>query len=373
MNAGWDKLESQPAAAPAAPVAGAVTAPTAATAPVQQPVAAPAAPVAQPAAPTAEAKPEWVNNLAQQIGVNPDQWKPEDLMGTIKQTIQRAQQLEKEVAALRQQPAPQVQQPQFQQPAAPPAAPAPKKWFESAPEYDPTWESKIFKEVDDKGQTVLSVAPGEDPKIIEKLRAYNAHRADVVNRFTRDPQGTLDEIYGDRIDKKVRELTEGTLQQRDMQATARGIVDRNKAWMYDANPLTGQQALSEAGKTYMTYIQQSDSLGMPPDVQDAWCRKMAYADMKLAEEQKRTAPAAAPAPAPAVPAAPPQVAPQPQGLGAQYSQGWAPTSLAQPAAPPPPSNGFTQLAAPQAGIVAGVPVGSVKQGLEQAFLAAGIG
>ncbi len=134
---------------------------------------------------------------------------------------------------------------------------ASQQWFK-APEYDPTWLSKVYR--DPQSGEIRSL-PGSDPSIPQKLAAWNEHQRGFIDKFAQDPMKAIQPGLEQLIDQRAQQLIQQQLGGYREQVQAREILGQHASWIYEQNAQGGKQ-LSAQGQNYARYVQQAQQQGI---------------------------------------------------------------------------------------------------------------
>lgn len=164
-------------------------------------------------------------------------------------------------------------------------------WGWKAPEWDPTWTQKIYK--NEAGQ--LQVVHGQDPSIINKYLAWTEHQRSVMDRMAQDPLAVIKPGLEQMIDQRAQQLIEQRMQAQQEQFSARDFVKQHSSWLhqrdangqvqYQINPQTGRpvEVLSPTGQRFGQYVQQAEQLGLNTQGQVQYAMGMTQRDVMYAQ------------------------------------------------------------------------------------------
>ncbi len=139
-------------------------------------------------------------------------------------------------------------------------------WWK-APEYDPSWASKLTR---DPATGEIRATPGSDPALVQKYLAWVEHQRGFLDRFSQDPIKAI----APGVEEIARQVATQMIQQHlggyQQQTQASAIIQQNADWLHQRDqqgqvqrdPRTGQPALSEYGRRYAAYVQQAEQLGI---------------------------------------------------------------------------------------------------------------
>lgn len=141
-----------------------------------------------------------------------------------------------------------------------------QSWWK-APEYDPSWLSKVYR---DPQTGELRSLPGHDPLIVQKLMAWTDHQRGFLDRFAQDPMKAIQPGIEQLIDQRAQQLIQQHLGGYQERSQARQIVSQHGSWIYERgndgqplrDPATNQPVLNEWGKRYAHYVAQAESMGV---------------------------------------------------------------------------------------------------------------
>lgn len=208
----------------------------------------------------------------------------------------------------------------------------PASWW-NAPEYDPNWRNAVYQ---DPQSGEWRVRPGHPPDTIQKLTSALQHQQQFLDKFAFDPVGSI----RPGLEEVVREVagqmfSQGLGRERE-QGAAQAFVSQNASWLYQKDPLTGQQQLSDMGRSFYRHVEEAERLGLSGyEAQLRYALKSTQLDYAAAELSRlKGGPAAAPNGA----AAPANGQLKQQFLDRASQNGAAAPAARQPsqAEPPPP-------------------------------------
>lgn len=138
-------------------------------------------------------------------------------------------------------------------------------WWK-APEFDPSWQQKIYR--DQQGN--LQVLPGADPSIIQKYNAWVDHQQRFLNDFSRDPINSIKPGIEQIVQQAAGSLFQNYIAQIQEQAVAANFIQQNSEWLHerDANgnvlmdQRSGRPALSGLGRQFANYVREAESFGL---------------------------------------------------------------------------------------------------------------
>ena len=141
-----------------------------------------------------------------------------------------------------------------------------QQWWK-APEYDPSWASKLTR---DPNTGELRALPGADPSLVQKYLAWTEHQRGFLERFSQDPMKAIQPGIEQLIDQRAQQLIQQHLGGYREQTQAAQLIEQNSQWLHarDAqgqvvfNPQTGKPALSELGQYYAGQVQRAQQMGL---------------------------------------------------------------------------------------------------------------
>ena len=145
------------------------------------------------------------------------------------------------------------------------AAQQPTWW--KAPEYDPSWASKLTR---DPATGEVKALPGNDPTLVQKYLAWAEHQRGFLDKFAQNPI----EAIKPGIEQIARQMAQEIVQQHlggyQQQTQAQQVVEQNSAWIHERDaqgrlimdPRTGKPALSHWGQVYAGYVREAENLGI---------------------------------------------------------------------------------------------------------------
>jgi hypothetical protein len=251
-----------------------------------------------------------------------------------------------------------------QQQAQAAAAQKQAEWFK-APEYDARWESQLTR---DPATGEIRAVPGAPPDLVQKYAAWRDHQRSFLDKFSRDPIGSIRPGIEQVVDQLVQQRVQQHLGQYQERSAAQSFIQENSRWLHardaDGGVLrderTGAPQLSPLGQRFAAYVGEAQQLGLAgTPAQSKYAMAMVQRDYLAAQAQAgATPPPAAPA-APAAPADPnaaakaaflrqagagaggtPAVAPAPQNTNGQPPAATGPRALSQRLMAAMTSNGF---------------------------------
>lgn len=171
-------------------------------------------------------------------------------------------------------------------------------WFK-APEFDPSWTQKIYR--DQAGN--LQVVPGADPMLVSKYVAWTEHQRGWLDKISQDPIGAMRPGLEQLIDQRAQQLIEQRLGGFQEQNAARQFVQQNSSWLHARDqqgqvvidPRTQMPALSPAGQRFAAYVQEAEQLGLNTQGQTRYALGMVERDVAMARLQSQPQQAAQPA------------------------------------------------------------------------------
>lgn len=174
------------------------------------------------------------------------------------------------------------------------ASQAQASWWK-APEFDPSWRSKLVR---DPQTGEIKALPGNDPSIVQKFLAAEEHRQQFMDRFAFDPLGAVKPGVEEVARKIAMEIVQQHLGGYQERVAAQGIVQQNSAWLHARDAQgnvvidqgTGRPQLSEMGQRYAHYVGVGAQRGWSQDQQHEYAMTAVQRDYLL---QNRAAPTAA--------------------------------------------------------------------------------
>lgn len=139
-----------------------------------------------------------------------------------------------------------------------------ESWWK-APEYDPSWKEKIYRDA----QGNLQVLPGNDPFLLQKYNAWVNHQQKFLNDFSRDPIGAIKPGIEQMVAQQAQQIVQQQLAAMREQTAAQQFVQQNSDWLHEKqngqlviDPRTGQPALSSLGRQFAQYVFQAHDMGL---------------------------------------------------------------------------------------------------------------
>lgn len=234
-----------------------------------------------------------------------------------------------------------------------------QQWF-NAPEFDPAWQQKIYR--DQQGN--LQVMPGNDPMLIHKYLQWQEHQQKFLNNFSKDPIGSIKPGIEQIVQQIAGQMVQQQLARVQEQAQAQTFIERNSEWLHQrdaggnlaVDPRTGRPALSSLGRQFAQYVFEAESFGLrDTNSQQRYAMGLLQRDflMSQAAGGQQQGAAQVPAQAPG------------QGVKDAFLQRAAGQVPQQAAAPPGNTNGNYQAPA-------GITVRGLQEMMAKEFAAAGI-
>src|SRR5262245_8122562 len=161
-----------------------------------------------------------------------------------------------------------------------------QSWWK-APEFDPTWRTRIFR--DQEG--ALRVAPGQDPAILAKYQAWQDHQTDFLNSFSRDPIAAIRPGIEQLIEQRAGEIIARQMAYQQEQQVARAFIANNSSWLHQTDaqgnlvtdPRTGRPALSGLGRQLADYVREAEMMGLSSsDAQQRYAMTALQRDVAVA-------------------------------------------------------------------------------------------
>jgi hypothetical protein len=251
-----------PAASQAAPAGGAAVGGAAATAPGAHAHAPQPAPQPAPAAP-------GVRDILRGYGLDFGQAGEAEVIQHLAGVYRQAGEWQQLAQHGQQYLAHRDQFEQFlrqRQEAAEREQQARQQWWK-APEYDPTWASKLMR---DPTTGELKVIPGADPSVAQKYMAWVEHQRSFLDRLAQDPVGAI----RPGVEQVAREVAQQLIQQQlgglQERTAAGSFVQQNSDWLHqrdgEGNVLydqqTGRPALSPLGRRFAHYVVEAEQMGL---------------------------------------------------------------------------------------------------------------
>jgi len=216
--------------------------------------------------------------------------------------------------------------------AAQAAQAAQQSWW-TAPEYDPSWQQKLMR---DPQTGEIRALPGHDPSIVQKYLAWVDHQRGFLDRFARDPIGSIRPGIEQVVQAIVQQQVQQSLGQYQEQSLASQFLAQNADWLYERgangapvrDARTGRPALSSLGQQFARYVYEAEQMGlMDTASQQRYALGLLQRDYLLATAQQG-APAQQP-PAGGT-AAPPRFAQAAAAPAGPANGGYKPPSGASP-------------------------------------------
>lgn len=142
---------------------------------------------------------------------------------------------------------------------------AEQSWWK-APEYDPSWSQKLYK---DPASGELKAVPGADPDLPRKYMAWIDHQRQFMDRFAQDPIAAIRpgvEQLALQVAQQVVQQQLGGYQERQV---ADGFVQQNSPWLHERDPQgnlvpgpNGKPALSPLGQRFAAYVGEAEQMGL---------------------------------------------------------------------------------------------------------------
>ena len=211
------------------------------------------APPAEATKPAPTPAPTFEEQLKAQLGVT-GEIDPKTLLTAAVQGIAGYEQAQAQLQQM------QAQLQSLQQPKQE----APKSFWESRPEWNPEWGAQVVPD----GQGGYKPAPGADPQVAEKAKAYSRYAQQVMQKFVADPRGTILELAGPAVEEKAKQIAEAMLAEKESAAGIQGFVNENYAWMvekdgdqfrYDA---FGRPVFTAQGQQFFQLRKYLESVGV---------------------------------------------------------------------------------------------------------------
>ncbi len=188
---------------------------------------------------------------------------------------------------------------------------ASQEWWK-APEFDPTWLSKLYS---DPTTGEIKALPGADPRLADKYRQWTDHKARFLDQMAQDPVKAI----RPGIEQVARQVAQELIQQHlggyQAQQSAQSFVQQHSGWLHArdqqgqlvVNPQTGRPQLSEWGQRFAGYVQEAEQLGVADmQGQQKYAMQGVQRDYALFKLSQQGTPGAAgtgtsPTPAPSAP------------------------------------------------------------------------
>lgn len=131
------------------------------------------------------------------------------------------------------------------------------KWW-SPPEYDPSWERQIVRDMNGE----LRAAPGAPPDVVQRLLTYTNFRQQQAEKFLNNPFSYLEEPMRALIERESGRVAESMLRRHQEQLQARELVSPQASpWLYERGP-DGRPALGPWGQRYASYVEEAERRGL---------------------------------------------------------------------------------------------------------------
>lgn len=139
-------------------------------------------------------------------------------------------------------------------------------WWK-APDYDPSWLSKLTR---DPQTGELRALPGSDPSIVQKYLAWQDHQRGFLERFSKDPM----EAIKPGVEQIARQIAQDMVQQHlggyQQRSQANDFVAQNSSWLHArdqqgqllGDPRTGKPALSPLGQQFAGFVREAEQRGI---------------------------------------------------------------------------------------------------------------
>lgn len=132
-----------------------------------------------------------------------------------------------------------------------------QSWWQ-APPYDPSWESKLYR--DAAGN--LQVADGAPPDTKQKYLAWLDHYRRFTHDFAQDPIKAIRPGVEQVARQVAQEMLSQHMGQYDQRAQAQRLVEQNAEWIYDRDARTGARVVNDWGRLYGGYVAQAEKVGV---------------------------------------------------------------------------------------------------------------
>lgn len=167
-----------------------------------------------------------------------------------------------------------------------------KPWYSqwwNPPEFDPTWKTKITKDLDGN----LVPAQGAPHDIVQKYLAYEDHRAKVADQFMTNPFEFIKDAVEHLSEQKARAVYESMQQQTsEQQFIQQTVRSPEMSWIYEQDDkgqprrgVDGQPLLSQWGNVYRTHVQEAYEKGWSVEDQHKWGLAQTQAAFYVAQTQ----------------------------------------------------------------------------------------
>lgn len=139
-------------------------------------------------------------------------------------------------------------------------------WWK-APEYDPTWASRLMR---DPTTGEIRALPGQPPDLVQKYTAWAEHQRTFMDRFAQDPIQAIRPGIEQVVQQMAGQIVEQQLTAYRQQSEAQSFVQEHSEWLHarDAqgrlipDARTGMPALSPLGQRFLGYVQQAEQIGL---------------------------------------------------------------------------------------------------------------
>lgn len=153
-------------------------------------------------------------------------------------------------------------------------------WWK-APEYDPSWASKLVRDANGN----IQVLPGNDPSILPKFMAWAEHQRSFMDKFAQDPIAAIKPGIEQLVREQAQQMIQQHLGQYSQQQQAQALLAQHADWLYEQDASTGQRKLSEWGNRYAGYVQEAHNMNITdPARQDRYARSMVQRDYLLTRQ-----------------------------------------------------------------------------------------
>lgn len=174
------------------------------------------------------------------------------------------------------------------------AAEAAKQQWWKAPEFDPTWRSKIVR---DPVTGQLKTVGDADPSIVGKYQTAADHQQAFLDKFTFNPI----EAIKPGIEQVARTIAQELIQQHlggyQEKVSAGQFIQANSEWLHARDqqgnvvrdPMTGVPQLSEWGRRFAGYVQEAAQMGLnTTESQQRYAMRGVQNDYLMAKLQGQT-------------------------------------------------------------------------------------
>lgn len=164
-----------------------------------------------------------------------------------------------------------------------------KPWwaeYHQVPEYDPAWENLVTR--NEQGELVAR--PGAPFDILQKINAYENHRATVAKNLTTNPLEYLEKPTRHLAREEAKAVIAEVMREREEKSFVdRTLSSEEMKWLFNdkPNPFTGKKELSQWGQVYFEAARQLQPYGLPSNLEHQLALSSAQAQFSLANWDKR--------------------------------------------------------------------------------------